>query len=90
MRTAENLIRHELIGLDVSVCSSRNKQLIGKSGNIVDETKNMFILRDNVKLQKSNSMFKFKIKKRYVILNGADLVSQPEDRLKKKMKVRIW
>ncbi len=85
MRTAENLIKHELIGLDVLVSSSTNKQLVGKKGSIIDETKNTFVLKGDTKLQKNNSIFKFKLGEKYVMLNGADLVGQPEDRLKKKV-----
>ena len=39
MITQENIALHELIGLDTEILDSSNKQIVGLSGRIVDETK---------------------------------------------------
>ena len=47
MISAENLVAHELIGLKTEVLESSNTQIIGINGQIVDETKHMFLLETN-------------------------------------------
>ena len=42
MITPQNIVRHEFIGLSMSVVSSPNKSETGISGLIIDETKNTF------------------------------------------------
>jgi len=44
MITPENILKHELIGLRVSVEQSPNKSEEGITGIVVDETKNTLIL----------------------------------------------
>lgn len=44
MITRENLLSHELIGLQTHVVQSSNAQIVGLNGLIVDETKFMFTL----------------------------------------------
>jgi len=38
MQTAETLARHELVGLDVTVVSASNPDLLGLDGEVVTET----------------------------------------------------
>jgi ribonuclease P protein subunit POP4 len=45
MITAENLIHHEFIGLEVSVIASSNPSLISIYGHIIDETKEMLVIQ---------------------------------------------
>jgi ribonuclease P protein subunit POP4 len=45
MRTRANIGRHELIGLDAEVLEATDKGMIGTQGTIVDETRNMLIIR---------------------------------------------
>jgi ribonuclease P protein subunit POP4 len=45
MRTRANIGRHELIGLEVEVLDATDKGLVGTQGTIVDETRNMLIIR---------------------------------------------
>ena len=44
MITPENLLTHELIGLESMVMKSNNDQINGISGKVVDETKSMLFL----------------------------------------------
>jgi ribonuclease P protein subunit POP4 len=45
MITAENIIHHELIGLQVSVVASSNPSLTSIFGHIINETKEMLVIR---------------------------------------------
>ncbi len=85
--TADNVGRHELIGLDMEVIQSNDKSYIGKSGRIVSETKNTLVLQDQdgreARLIKSIMKFKVKIEKNEVSIDGSKIAYRPEDRTKK-------
>ena len=90
--TATNLLRHELIGLDVMVCGDLNKYNNRINGEILDETRNTLTIRSNGVAKmviKSNAFFEFNIGGSRVEVEGSALVGRPEDRVKKKMK-RSW
>ncbi len=98
--TPQNIIHHELIGLDTKVVSSTNSSLIGIEGRIVDETKNVLIIETDAqekKIPKSCSSFRFTIPsvdgKRYLPLtlkvDGRLLLSQPENRIQTKFKKKF-
>jgi len=80
----------EVMGQVVKVISSGNETLVGLTGRVVDETKNMLmietgdrirkVLKKEVKLELSTQDGK--------LLDGSDLVGRPEERLKKKDKVK--
>ncbi len=87
MITKENIVRHELIGLKTEVVDSRNKSVIGLSGEIIDETQKTFVIeteKGDKKVAKAGSKFRFK--KPAVVINGDILVARPEDRIKKKFR----
>ena len=90
--TPHNILRHELIGLNVIVAQSKDPSMKGLHGTIVDETKNMFsiISKDNqVLVPKSISTFRFKLPDKTIVeVDGARLVARPENRLK--IRVRRW
>jgi ribonuclease P protein subunit POP4 len=92
MITPKNLIKHELIGLEVEVADSTNKFQVGVKGLVVDETKNTLIIetkRGMKKIQKKGSTFIFKISnEKKVKVNGNKIAVRPEDRLK--IKVKKW
>ena len=48
----KDLIRHELIGLDVEVVKAKNHSLEGIKGKIIDETKNTLIIKQKDKMKK--------------------------------------
>ncbi len=84
MITQENLLVHELIGLDATVLKSNNKQIVGISGKIIDETKSMFSLdtKNGIKkIPKQNTEWKFTFDKNESIVNGNLLIKRPHERL---------
>jgi len=98
--TPQNIIHHELIGLDTKVVDSTNRSLIGIEGRIVDETKNLLTIETDAqekKIPKSCSSFIFTIPsvdgKRYLPLtlkvDGRLLLSQPENRIQTKFKKKF-
>ncbi len=98
--TPQNIMHHELIGLDTEIVDSTNSSLIGIEGRIVDETKNIIIVESDDKVRKipkSCSSFIFIIPsfngKRYLPLkikvDGKLLLSQPENRIQTKFKKKF-
>ena len=88
MITQENIALHELIGLDTEILDSSNKQIIGLSGRIVDETKSMFTLdtKNGLKMiPKHNSKWQFKLDDTQAVLDGSILHRRPYDRLGTKL-----
>jgi len=90
--TPENIIRHELIGLEVRIASCCNKQIMGLKGMVIDETRNAFII-DNGKnkkmIPKDIANFQFTLPDGAIVnIDGTKLVGRPENRLK--TKVRKW
>ncbi len=84
MITKENLLIHELIGLEVTVVKSNNEQTIGISGKVIDETKSMFFLNTIngiKKIPKENTDWKFTFGKDESIVNGNLLAKRPQERL---------
>jgi len=92
MITPKNLIKHELIGLEVEIAESTNKFQVGLKGLVVDETKNTLIIETEKgmkKIQKKGSTFIFKISdEKKVKVNGNKISVRPEERLK--LKVKKW
>jgi len=77
----KDALRHELIGETIKVVSSTNKGLVGIEGKVVDETRNMLIIKSK-KMQKIPKN-QVKIEIRNVEIDGKSLIGKPEDRLKK-------
>lgn len=76
-----------LIGEKVEIVSSRNETLQGVIGTIIDETKNTITIETEDKIKK---VLKKDVKLRIntAVINGSDLIGRPEERLKKKDKVK--
>jgi ribonuclease P protein subunit POP4 len=84
MITQENLLIHELIGLEVTIMKSNNEQIVGISGKVVDETKSMLFLNTIngiKKIPKENSEWKFSFDKNESIMNGNLITKRPQERL---------
>jgi ribonuclease P protein subunit POP4 len=84
MITQENLLIHELIGLEAVVVKSNNKQITGISGKVIDETKSMLFLstiNGIKKIPKENTEWKFSFDKNESIVNGNLLTKRPQERL---------
>ncbi|MEM5874319.1 MAG: ribonuclease P protein subunit [Candidatus Aenigmatarchaeota archaeon] len=91
MNKLENLkeiIRHELIGLNVLVHSSTNKYQKGIKGVVIDETYNLLIIETKKgikKVLKKDCVFVFDFKGYKVKVDGKLLIGRPVDRIKKKL-----
>lgn len=80
-------IKDEFIGKEAEIVRSRNKQLLGLKGKIVDETRNSFKMLVNKRnfrefkiiLKTGNT---FMIGKK--LFDGAKIMKRPEDRIKLK------
>jgi ribonuclease P protein subunit POP4 len=90
----ESLVRHELIGLKMLVETSSNRSQIGLSGQVVDETRNTFLLEMKAKvlrLAKRNTSLIFTLPEgQNVRVYGSILISQPENRISKRMQRTRW
>ena len=85
MISPQNVIRHELTGLRVRVVSSSNPAQIGLSGVIVDETKNMLVIRTRrgiKNVQKHLAVFDLHLPDDTLVrVDGSVLVMAPEKRI---------
>lgn len=88
--TPQNILRHELIGLDVKVARAKNPNMRGVKGKIVNETRSMLTIVDRGRkllIPKDIATFRFKLKDGTLVdVDGARLVARPENRLKTKVK----
>ncbi|MDP2900453.1 MAG: ribonuclease P protein subunit [Candidatus Bathyarchaeota archaeon] len=90
--TADNLTRHELIGLEARISGVSNSCQRNIKGTVVDETRNtLTISRKGVdkKVAKGEASFIFNLDGTLVEVEGKTLIGRPEDRVKKKPK-RDW
>lgn len=73
--------QQEFVGKEVKVTKSDNKQLVGIQGTILDETKNLFIIKTKTKIVKVlKNICTFQIDK--VEINGKKITKKPEERIK--------
>ena len=90
----ESLARHELIGLDVLVECSSDPGIVGLRAQVVDETRNTFLLeteRKVVRIPKKNTSLIFLLPNgQKVRVAGSILISQPENRISKRMQRTRW
>jgi len=86
--TKRNVLRHELIGLEARVMNSSDPKLLGTYGTIVDETRDMLVIEQAGRAKivpKASSKFMFTCpSNEKVEVNGAKLVGQPEERVKRR------
>ena len=84
MITPENIVNHELIGLDTIIIASTNSQIVGLSGKIVDETKSMFVLETSngmKSIPKSISQWGFELEGKKITLSGTSLLRRSYERV---------
>jgi ribonuclease P protein subunit POP4 len=90
----ENLARHELIGLTLTVGQSSNSCQVGLTGQVIDETRNTFLLETKSKvvcLAKKNTSLDFTLPSGQMVrIAGSVLISQPENRITKRMQKTRW
>lgn len=78
--------RGELIGRDIEVTDSSNPANTGLKGRIIDETKNMLVIKtrkgERKKLVKNSIMFTIKMEGKEFRIKGSEINSAPEERIK--------
>ena len=77
------LPRHELAGLHVEVVESRNADLVGIAGEIVDETMRTLVVAGasgTKQVPKAAATFRFRTGGERVIVDGERLVARPARR----------
>jgi ribonuclease P protein subunit POP4 len=84
--TAENILYHELVGLQAVVEDSSDASLRGLRGSILSETRNMISIEENpgrtVKIAKKvATRIGIKIDSGVCFISGSSLIGRPEDRL---------
>lgn len=82
----KTLAREELIGRCVTIRECTDPTLADKSGLIIDETKNTFLIEienKEKKVGKNIAKFEFEQDGKKIVLNGSKLIFKPEDRIKK-------
>ena len=83
----KDIIKHELIGLQLTVAESKNKANAGLRGKIIDETKSTLTIKDSKgkrkMLFKNSIKIELEVSGRKVLVDGARLVGRPEERIKK-------
>ena len=89
--TPENLVYHELNGLEVEILESSNPSLKGIKGKVVEETKKTLVVENGRtrRVPKKDNVFVFRLQaNQKVRIDGNLLLSSPEDRIGRKMKLR--
>ncbi len=78
--TPESLVRHELVGLDVTVTDASNPDLVGISGRVRDETMRTLLVAtsEGVKqVPKAGTTFRFSLDDCEVVVEGDRLLARP-------------
>jgi ribonuclease P protein subunit POP4 len=87
MRTIENILYHELIGLKIKLCECSQSSVINLSGQIIFETKNMLIVRTLNGIKKIPKKIILKcilyLPSTACFIRGNQLIGRPEDRILK-------
>jgi ribonuclease P protein subunit POP4 len=85
MINARNILRHEIIGMDVLVVSASNSLHRGIAGKVIDETRNTLIIRTSSgdkMIPKMHSCFRFRFEGgTKVDVDGSVLIIPPEKRV---------
>jgi ribonuclease P protein subunit POP4 len=93
MISSRNVLRHELIGLDVLVSGATNPGQNGLSGRIIDETRNLLVIetpKGIKRVAKLHSVFRVSLPGRELVeIDGSVLVLAPEKRINLHEKKRI-
>ena len=90
--SAENIVYHELIGLEVTVILHSDPTLIGLRGIVIDETKHTLKIRTregDKRVPKLYGVFRFRLPSGLEVdVDGSLIVGRPEDRVKR-VKLRL-
>ena len=93
MISSRNVLRHELIGLDVLVSGAANTGQTGISGRIIDETRNLLVIETPhgiKRIAKRHNTFRVSLPSQELVeIDGSVLVLAPEKRINLHEKKRI-
>ena len=84
MITADNISRHEFIGLNTQIINSSNQEVIGLNGTIINETKSMFTINTEKGLKnipKSTSDWEFSVQGKEILVQGSKIAKRPFERV---------
>jgi ribonuclease P protein subunit POP4 len=79
-------VKEELIGLHVKIKECKDPSWKGKSGVIIDETKNTFLIEienQQKMIAKNIATFEFDHSGKKITLDGSEISYRPENRIKK-------
>lgn len=82
----KDLLKMEWIGRKIEIIEAKNKALVGMKGEIMDETKNMFMVEENEKMKriiKDQVKMKVEFDNHFYKIDGKLLVGRPEERIKR-------
>jgi ribonuclease P protein subunit POP4 len=87
MIKADTLLCHELIGLNIHILDDTSVTLTDVSGNIINETKNTFLIRTprgtKMITKKNATKIRFATDSGVYFISGSSLIGRPEDRITK-------
>ncbi|NLV25941.1 MAG: ribonuclease P protein subunit [Methanomicrobiales archaeon] len=90
MITPQNILRHELTGLDVQVKQANNQYLEGIIGMVVEETRHMVLVKTNDRIRniaKNGVTFRITLPSGTCVdVDGKALVMAPEKRINMRIK----
>jgi ribonuclease P protein subunit POP4 len=93
MKAAATITQGELIGLNAKVTKSTNKDSVGITGTVINETRNTLVIRHNntdKTIPKETTIFQFTLPNGSILeVEGNAITGRPEDRIKKKTR-RQW
>ena len=93
MISPQNVLRHELIGLDILVSGAANPDQRGLSGRVIDETRNLLVIETPKgvrRIPKVRSTFVVHLPGRETVeIDGSVMVLAPEKRINLHEKKRI-
>ena len=82
----ENILMHELIGLNVLVVKSTDRNREGMKGKVIDETKNTLVLEGGKVIPKKEVEIEFELGNEKVLVEGKKILGRSEDRVKNNAK----
>ncbi|MFH1393650.1 MAG: ribonuclease P protein subunit [Candidatus Micrarchaeota archaeon] len=88
MRNKENIKYSTFIGLKVEISNSSQQGLVGLTGIVIDETKNLLVIEGKDgkerKIPKASCTFRFTLDNlEHVEIDGKDIAFRPHERPKK-------
>jgi len=84
MITSENVLQHELVGLETTIIESTNPEFVNVKGTIVYETKSMLKINHSNQLKqypKKNNTWEFSINGNKTSIEGFKIQKRPADRI---------